>query len=139
VVHDPAPLLIVMPCNEIRHVRPPRLVLTASALFLGACSASADRRVATVPDTVVVYSAASLAVPLRAALDSFARESGAVIQQENGASLELARRITELHRTPDLILLADQEVFPQLLVPSATSWYARFARNRMPLAPGVAE
>jgi molybdate/tungstate transport system substrate-binding protein len=57
-----------------------------------------------------------------------------VVQQENGASLELARRITDLHRVPDVIALADQEVFPQLLVPRATSWYVRFARNRMVLA-----
>ena len=37
-------------------------------------------------------------------------------------------------RVPDVIALADQEVFPQLLVPRATSWYARFARNRMVVA-----
>src|SRR3954452_18994307 len=84
VVHDAAPLLIDMPCNEIRHVRPLRLVLTLATLLLSACGASADRRTASGSDTVVVYSAASLAVPLRATLDSFARASGAVIQQENG-------------------------------------------------------
>jgi molybdate/tungstate transport system substrate-binding protein len=123
-----------MPCNEIRHVRLPRLVPPLAASLLAACGPSADRRAVASRDTVVVYSAASLAVPLRATLDSFARATGAVIQQENGASLELARRVTELHRVPDLIVLADQEVFPQLLVPRATSWYARFARNRMVIA-----
>lgn len=86
------------------------------------------------PDTVVVFTAASLALPFRVALDSFARRTGTVVQQESGASLELARRITDLRRVPDVIALADQEVFPQLLVPRATSWYARFARNRMVLA-----
>jgi molybdate/tungstate transport system substrate-binding protein len=54
--------------------------------------------------------------------------------EEHGASLELARRITELHRTPDVIALADQEVFPELLIPGAMSWYAAFARNRMVIA-----
>jgi len=111
-----------------------RFVVAPAALLLAACGASAERRPAAVKDTVVVYSAASLAVPVRAALDTFARETGAVIQQESGASLELARRITELHRVPDVIMLADQEVFPQLLVPGATPWYARFARNRMVIA-----
>ncbi|MEO8562910.1 MAG: extracellular solute-binding protein [bacterium] len=110
------------------------LMRPMTLLLLAACGSSAERRASTVPDTVVVYSAASLAVPLRATLDSFARASGAVIQQENGASLELARRVTELHRVPDLIVLADHEVFPQLLVPAATSWYAKFARNRMVIA-----
>jgi molybdate/tungstate transport system substrate-binding protein len=56
------------------------------------------------------------------------------VQQENGASLELARRVTDLHRVPDVIALADEEVFPQQLVPQAASWYARFARNRMVVA-----
>jgi molybdate/tungstate transport system substrate-binding protein len=103
------------------------------ALFLSLAIAS-PHAAAQHPDTVVVFSAASLAVPFRAALDSFARRTGTVVRQENGASLDLARRITELHRVPDVIALADEEVFPQLLVPRATSWYARFARSRLVLA-----
>ncbi|MEO5817785.1 MAG: extracellular solute-binding protein [Gemmatimonadaceae bacterium] len=85
-------------------------------------------------DTVVVSAAASLAGPMRAALDTFVRRTGAVVSEEHGASLELARRITELHRIPDVLALADQEVFPELLMPRATSWYAAFARNRMVIA-----
>jgi molybdate/tungstate transport system substrate-binding protein len=57
-----------------------------------------------------------------------------VVSEEHGASLELARRITDLHRIPDAVALADQEVFPELLIPGATSWYAAFARNRMVVA-----
>ena len=109
----------------------PRLVLLGCALAMSRpCGAQRP----TTPDTVVVFTAASLAVPIRAALDSFARRTGAVVQQENGASLELARRITALHRVPDVVALADEEVFPQQLVPAATRWYVRFARNRMVLA-----
>ena len=99
-----------------------------------ACAPPCDAATASRADTVVVFTAASLAVPMRAALDSFARHTGAVVQQENGASLELARRITELGRVPDVIALADQEVFPEPLVPRAASWYVRFARNRMVVA-----
>jgi molybdate/tungstate transport system substrate-binding protein len=54
-----------------------------------------------------------------------------VVQLESGASLEHARKITELGRIPDVIALADVEVFPQLLMPAHVSWYAEFARNRM--------
>jgi len=93
-----------------------------------------DAAAASGADTLVVFTAASLAVPIRAALDSFARRTGAVVQQENGASLELARCIMELGRVPDVIALADQELFPQVLVPRAASWYVRFARNRMVVA-----
>ena len=67
-------------------------------------------------------------------LDSFAARTHAVIQRESGGSLEHARKITELHRIPDVIALADEEVFPQLLVPQYASWYAIFARNRMVVA-----
>jgi molybdate/tungstate transport system substrate-binding protein len=103
-------------------------------LLLIGCSASRDARKASGRDTLVVYAAASLTAPMRAALDTFARRTGAVVSEEHGASLELARRITELHRIPDAIALADQEVFPELLMPGATSWYAAFARNRMVIA-----
>ena len=85
-------------------------------------------------DTLLVYDAASLASPMRALLDTFTRRTGTIVLEEHGASLELARRITELHRIPDVIALADHEVFPELLMPSATTWYATFARNRMVVA-----
>jgi len=103
-------------------------------LFSIGCSASPDDKKATPRDTVVVFAAASLTAPMRAALDTFAHRTGAVVSEEHGASVELARRITELHRVPDVIALADQEVFPELLMPSATAWYAAFARNRMVIA-----
>lgn len=112
-------------------MRPLGIALLLSSLAIASPHAAA---LAQRPDTILVFTAASLAVPFRAALDSFARRTGTVVQQENGASLELARRIIDLHRVPDVIALADQEVFPLLLVPRATSWYARFARNRMVLA-----
>ena len=114
-----------------------RLRAVTSLTLLAASARTADAasiRARAGADTVVVFAAASLAVPIRAALDSFARRTGTVVQQENGASLELARRITELHRVPDVVALADEEVFPRLLVPRTASWYARFARNRMVLA-----
>ena len=113
----------------MRPLRIALLLTTFSAAGRSCDAAQAPRR-----DTVLVFSAASLAKPIRATLDSFARRTGAVVQQESGASLELARRITELGRVPDVVALADQEVFPQLLVPRTASWYVRFARNRMVLA-----
>jgi molybdate/tungstate transport system substrate-binding protein len=103
-------------------------------LFTIGCSASSDDKTPSARDTLLVYEAASLTGPMRAALDTFARRTGAVVAEEHGASLELARRITELHRIPDVIALADQEVFPEMLMPGATSWYAAFARNRMVIA-----
>jgi molybdate/tungstate transport system substrate-binding protein len=87
-----------------------------------------------IADTLVIFVAASLTKPLQPALDSFAARTGTVIQRESGASLEHVRKITELHRIPDLLLLADAEVFPQLLLPTYATWYGEFARNRMVVA-----
>jgi molybdate/tungstate transport system substrate-binding protein len=81
-----------------------------------------------------VMNAASITRPMHAVLDSFAARTGAKYELEPGASLEIARRLTELHKTPDVVLLADPEVFPQLLMPQYVHWYALFARNRIVLA-----
>ncbi len=83
---------------------------------------------------LVVFAAGSLARPLRAALDSFAAQTGTATDLETAGSLETARKLTELGKIPDVIALADEEVFPQLLMPRFTTWYARFARNRMVIA-----
>ena len=84
--------------------------------------------------TIVVYTAASVAIPIRAALDTFAAREHVTVQQENGGSLDIARKLTELHQIPDVVVLADYDVFPTLLMPDQTTWYADFARNRMVLA-----
>jgi molybdate/tungstate transport system substrate-binding protein len=84
---------------------------------------------------LVVFNAGSLALPLRAALDSFAVAAGGVtIYQESAGSLETARKITELGHVADIVAVADYEVIPNLLMPAHATWYAQFARNRMVLA-----
>ncbi|HWZ58378.1 MAG TPA: extracellular solute-binding protein [Gemmatimonadaceae bacterium] len=88
------------------------------------------------PDTVVVYDAGTLAAPLKVAFDSFAVARQVVLQQENAGSLETARKLIDLGRIPDVIALADDDIFPRLLVPKHTTWYAIFARNRMVVAYG---
>lgn len=85
-------------------------------------------------DTLVIFLAASLAKPLQPVLDDFAARTGIVIERESGASLEHVRKITELHRVPDVLWLADADVFPKMLVPRYATWYAEIARNRMVVA-----
>ena len=109
-------------------------MLGTALLAVAACAggdAGSDR---SNGGTLIVYNAGSLARPLRAALDSFAARSGATIEQESAGSLESARKLTELGKIPDIVALADYKVFPQLLIPKHTTWYAAFARNRMVLA-----
>lgn len=85
-------------------------------------------------DTLVLFVAASLTKPLQPVLDAFTAQTGVVVQRESGASLEHARKITDLHRVPDVLLLADADVFSRYLVPAHATWYADFARNRMVVA-----
>jgi molybdate/tungstate transport system substrate-binding protein len=87
-----------------------------------------------IADTLIIYIAASLNKPIQPVLDTFAARTGIVVRRESGASLEHVRKITELNRIPDVLLLADADVIPRFLVPKYASWYAEFARNRMVVA-----
>jgi molybdate/tungstate transport system substrate-binding protein len=82
-------------------------------------------------ETLVVFNAGSLARPLRVALDSFALREGVRIAQESAGSLETARKLTELGSIPDVIALADVEVFSRYLIPEHVEGFTPFARNRM--------
>jgi molybdate/tungstate transport system substrate-binding protein len=101
-------------------------------LFIAGCGR--DDASPKVAGPLIVYNAGSLARPLRAVLDSFAARTATDVEQESAGSLETARKLTELHKIPDVIALADYKVFPQLLMPAHATWYAAFARNRMVLA-----
>lgn len=98
-------------------------------LLLVACSAPRGSE-----STLTVFNAGSLARPLKAALDTFARREGVTIAQESAGSLETARKLTELGKTPDIIALADAEVFPRYLLPEFVDQYTLFAHNRMVVA-----
>ncbi len=106
--------------------------LTLAVVLAGTVACAGDRASADGP--LVVFNAGSLARPIRAALDSFAAREGVRVEQESAGSLESARKLTELGKIPDLIALADAEVFPGYLVPAHVTRYVEFARNRMVLA-----
>lgn len=99
-----------------------------------ACGKAGGGRDARQQDTAVVFVAASLTNAIRPQLDSFAAKFGTTILTESGGSVEHVRKITELHRIPDLLLLADDDVFSRMLAPQHVSWWAAFARNRLVVA-----
>lgn len=114
------------------------LVLLAVATP-GAVASCGDRRAPPVArrspsGPLEVLAAGSLARPLRAALDSFAAHEGIRVALESAGSLETVRRIIDLQRTPDIVALADRELFGRLLMPAHATWYVAFARSRMVLA-----
>lgn len=103
--------------------------------LLGACQGEKEQSSnAATQGPVVVFAAGSLARPMRAALDSFTAATGIPYTLESAGSLELARKFTDLGKGADILALADEDVFPKLLMPEHVAWYARFARNRLVLA-----
>ena len=123
----------VATCNSWSSVV--RLVVVGAA-GLCAIACGSDTGDAASRGPLIVYNAGSLALPVRVALERYAERTGIPFEQENAGSLETARKLTELGKIPDLIALADHEVFPQILMPEHATWYARFARNRLVLAYG---
>lgn len=81
----------------------------------------------------MVFAAASLANPLAAFSRAFHDGGGTVVQLELGGSLEHARKITDLGRVPDVLMLAEDEVIASLM-PAHIDWYVRFATTRIVIA-----
>lgn len=84
--------------------------------------------------SIVVFNAGALALPLRQALDSFAPKNGLVASQENAGSVETVRKITELGRIPDVIALADTALFSRFLTGRLASRVAVLGGTRLVLA-----
>ncbi|MGH7560821.1 MAG: extracellular solute-binding protein [Gemmatimonadales bacterium] len=84
---------------------------------------------------LVVFNAGSLAYPVRELLAEFSRRNPEVRgRSESSGSLEAARKLTELGKIPDVLMVADYGVIEKLLMPEHASWYATFASNAMVLA-----
>lgn len=62
--------------------------------------------------------------------DSIERRAGPRPLVELGGSLEQARKLTDLSRVPDVLMLVDDDVMASLM-PTHVDWYVRFATNRI--------
>ena len=107
-----------------------RYVPLVLALLLTSCGGQRgkERR-----PPITIFAAASLAHPLAVVAERFQEETGIPSQRELGGSLEHARKLTELARFPDVLLLADDEVMASLM-PAHLDWYVRFATTRLVIA-----
>jgi molybdate/tungstate transport system substrate-binding protein len=105
------------------------LLAAASAVFATPAGAQA------LSGPIVVYNAGSLARPFKELLEAFrVANPGVTPAQENSGSLEAARKLTELHKIPDVLGSADYRVIDDVLRPKYATWYVNFARNAMVLA-----
>lgn len=81
---------------------------------------------------LTVFHAGSLAMPMKAAVDSFAKVNPNVkIYLEAAGSVECARKISELGKPCDLFASADYKVIDKILIPNFASWNIPFAGNEM--------
>jgi molybdate/tungstate transport system substrate-binding protein len=84
---------------------------------------------------LVIFHAGSLAAPFRELLKAYTAKHPKVDPRpEASGSVEVARKLTELHKIPDLVGTADYAVIEQLLMPTYATWYVTFALNAVELA-----
>lgn len=106
-------------------------VSLAGAIVVGC--ASGDTGIAAEP--MEILTAGVLAQPLRMAADSFAALHGRLpARLEAAGSLEAVRRVTELHRTPDVLAVADADLIERLMDTTYATWHVTLAGDRMVLA-----
>lgn len=113
----------------------PSVRLSILAVLLLAGAPGCARAQAPLEGELVVFNAGSLGLPFRNLLQAFKKSNpGVRTAQESSGSLEAARKLTELGKTPDVLGVADYAIIPKLLVPAYTEWYATFATNALVLA-----
>lgn len=87
------------------------------------------------PQTLTIFHAGSLALPIKVAADSFKRYyPNVVIKLEAAGSLECVRKITELNRQCDLFFSADYNLTQGLLQSQHAFFFIPFASNNMVIA-----
>lgn len=105
------------------------LALLFSATLIAGCIPSHKKE-----NTLVIFHAGSLSMPMKAIADSFKAENPEVtILLEAAGSVECARKITELNRQADIMASADYRIIDELLIPEHASWSALFAANELSL------
>lgn len=103
--------------------------LLISILLLISCSGNKNK------NQLILFHAGSLSVPVKQMCVDFKKENPDVeILTEISGSVDCARKITDLNRSCDLILVSDYKVIDEMLVPEHASWNIRFASNSLVIA-----
>jgi len=91
-------------------------------------------------ETLVIFHAGSLSVPLQQLETEFAKYAEENLgikvkfQDEASGSVMAVRKVTDLHRQADIVAVADYTLIPQMLVPNFTDFYVLFATNQIVIA-----
>jgi molybdate/tungstate transport system substrate-binding protein len=83
---------------------------------------------------VIIFHAGSLTVPLAEMEKNFeSMHPGVDILREGGGSTKMARMISEVGKTADIMASADYKVIDNNLIPKFADWNVRFATNQLVL------
>jgi molybdate/tungstate transport system substrate-binding protein len=97
------------------------------ALILVSCNSNNQEK-----NTLIIFHAGSLSVPLKQMKDEFVKlNPNAEILLESAGSVKCARKITDLNKECDIMASADYTIIDEMLIPDYTSWNIKFASNEM--------
>ena len=112
------------------------IIIIALTVVMASCS-SASKRSEADHNTLTVFHAGSLSVPLKVLADSFAAQHRDVrFRMEAAGSLETIRKITELGKQADIVASADCRLIDEMLIPDRAGWSLPFAGNEMVIVYG---
>lgn len=103
------------------------LLLAGGMMLSAGCAAQAT--------TLTVFAAGTLAVPFTKVDHAFEKaHPGITVHAQFGGSVKMARKISDLHQSADILAVADYSVIPKYMFgkngkPGYTDWYAGIARN----------
>lgn len=104
-------------------------ILLISVLALTNCSTKKPA------EQIIIFHAGSMSYPLRSVLEGFKLENPEIsILYEAAGSVASARKVTELKRPADILILADYQIIDQMLIPDYSNFNIHFATNSIGLA-----
>ncbi len=87
---------------------------------------------------LVIFHAASLALPFKELERIYETEHpGVDVVREPSSSRVAIHKVTETHRSADIVASADEALLRQLLLPTHAKWSAAFARNHIVIAYAI--
>lgn len=107
------------------------LVITASYIGVNHYENSNKQNV-----ELVVCNAGSLTIPLQKIADTYQNSTGVRILLEPSGSVDAVRKVTDLHKTCDVVAVADYRLIPMYMYPNYTKWYIEFASNKLVIVMG---
>ncbi len=82
-----------------------------------------------------VIHAGSLVIPFAEMEKQFeSRNPGVDVQMEGHGSIQAIRQVTDIRRAVDVLVVADENLIPDMMYPADADWHVRFATNRMVIA-----